>query len=225
MTDTAVEAKLKYWEETPQALSILEDGWDATLVSANDTLTVDTMGIAELTAYISVDGAAVITLDSVSQNNDSYRTVSETVKTFTVAGSDTIDLYTVIDAKWLRYRFLRFKCSTTVTITLELSGKPINTTGVKEAKEPTIYNKTLTLANTEYSQVLPDHTKKLTFQCRTAFDIRFAFVTGKVATPTAPYMTIKANGAYDEKDLDLVGKTLYLACGNAAKVVEILVYT
>ena len=92
-------------------------------------------------------------------------------------------------------------------------------------KTPAIYNKTLTSVDTEYSQALPDHTKKLTFQCRTAFDVRFAFETGKVATPTAPYGTIKANGAYDEKDLDLVSKTLYLGCGSAGKVVEIVVYT
>lgn len=92
-------------------------------------------------------------------------------------------------------------------------------------KTPTIYNITLTSANTEYPQALPDHTKKLTFQCRTANDIRFAFVAGKVATPTAPYGTIKSDGAYDEKDLDLVSKTLYLACGSAGKVVEIVCYT
>jgi|GEM_PF-1643932 len=96
---------------------------------------------------------------------------------------------------------------------------------LKEAKEPIVYNKTLTNADTEYSVTLPDHTKKLTFQCRTADDIRFAFEPGKVATPTEPYITLKANSTYDEKDLDLVGKTLYLACSVAGKVVEILVYT
>ena len=51
-------------------------------------------------------------------------------------------------------------------------------------KQPTIYNKTLTSANTEYSQTLTD-VKNLTFQCRTSFAVRYAFVTGKTAAPTA----------------------------------------
>jgi hypothetical protein len=65
----------------------------------------------------------------------------------------------------------------------------------------------------------------LSFQCRTAFDIRFAFETGKVATPTAPYGTIKSGGSYDEDGLDMVDKTLYLASSQAGVVVEVVIYT
>lgn len=95
----------------------------------------------------------------------------------------------------------------------------------KISSTPTIYNITMTNANTEYSQALPAGTKKFTWQCRTAFDVRFAFVTGKVATPTAPYMTLKSGAIYYEDGTNLTSITLYLACGTAGKVVELICYT
>ena len=85
------------------------------------------------------------------------------------------------------------------------------------------YNLTLTLADTEYSQSFP-LAKKITIQCRTAYDVRFSYVTGKVATPTAPYMTIKSGAAYWEDSLAVSGTTLYFASDEAGVVVEILVW-
>jgi hypothetical protein len=90
-----------------------------------------------------------------------------------------------------------------------------------QAGTPTVYNIVMTTANTEYSQALPANTKRFTFQCQTAFDVRFAFVAGKVATPTAPYMTLKSGAAYYEDTVDLTSKTLYVACGTAGKVLEL----
>jgi hypothetical protein len=63
---------------------------------------------------------------------------------------------------------------------------------------PTPYNVTLTNANTEYSQALPANCRKFEFQARTEATVRLAFVTGKVAASTAPYMTLKAGASgYD----------------------------
>ena len=92
---------------------------------------------------------------------------------------------------------------------------------------PTLYNVTLTNAVTEYSQVLPANTRRVTFQCRTAFDVIYAFVTGKVATPTAPYMTLKATRAYDSGVINqgAAPSTLYLASATAGVVVEIEVWS
>jgi len=87
------------------------------------------------------------------------------------------------------------------------------------------YNVTLTSADTEYSQVLPDNTKRFTVQSRSSDDIRFAFVTGKVASPTAPYFTLKTGQNYYESNLDLDSKTLYLASSSAGVIVEILIGT
>ena len=90
---------------------------------------------------------------------------------------------------------------------------------------PTVYNKTLTTANTEYSQALPSSTREVRFRCRTLFDVRFAWVTGKVATPTAPYLTLPAGSDYYSDEKDLTGKTLYLASSEAGVIVEISIWT
>ena len=96
---------------------------------------------------------------------------------------------------------------------------------VKEATTPTIYNVTMASADTEYSQALPANTKKFTVQCQGNYDVRFAFETGKVATPTAPYAIIKAGMNYYEDNLNLTTKTLYFGCGTAAQVLEIVCWT
>lgn len=91
---------------------------------------------------------------------------------------------------------------------------------------PTLYNTTLTNVNTEYSQALPSGCRGFDMQCRTAKDVRFAFVTGKVAGPTAPYMTMKSGGAYSSPQLNQAAapSTVYLASSTAGVVVELLAW-
>lgn len=86
---------------------------------------------------------------------------------------------------------------------------------------PTVYNVTLVAADTEYSQVLNDNTREFRFRCRTLFDVRFAFVAGKVATPTAPYLTLPGGSDYWSDNDNLESITLYLATDEAGVVVEI----
>lgn len=85
-------------------------------------------------------------------------------------------------------------------------------------------NQTLTNADTEYSVALTGETIGFTMQARTAVDVRFAFTTGKVATPSAPYFTLKANTAYEFRlpNQCRTAVTLYLASAVAGTVVEIL---
>ena len=92
---------------------------------------------------------------------------------------------------------------------------------------PTVYNVTLTILDTEYSQALPADCRFFEFQCQTAFDIRFAFVTGKVATPTAPYMTLKSGCYYYSPTINQASSpsTLYFATDEAGVVVEIIAWT
>lgn len=94
------------------------------------------------------------------------------------------------------------------------------------ATAPTIYNVTLTNADTEYSQQLPTNTARYDFQCRTGYNIRYAFETGKVATPTAPYMTLKAGGTFTSEFLPQAAgqQTVYLASDQAGAVVEIVAH-
>lgn len=93
------------------------------------------------------------------------------------------------------------------------------------ATAPTIYNVTMTNSDTEYSQALPANTKRFGLQCLTDFVIRFAFVTGKVATPTAPYALLRAGMNYFEEQVNLAAVTLYLASPDAGKIAEIIVWT
>ena len=103
-----------------------------------------------------------------------------------------------------------------------------------EALTPVIYNLTLTSADTEYSQALPTGTKYASIQCRTAYDMRFAFetTTADVGASTAPYATIKAGQSYSlpEKagfswntDESAVA-TIYLASSEAGVIAEIVVW-
>lgn len=90
---------------------------------------------------------------------------------------------------------------------------------------PTIYNITLTLANTEYTQALPANTREFRFICRTLYDVRFAWVTGKVATPIAPYLTLPAGADYYSDNDNLASQTLYLASSTAGVIVELECWT
>ena len=90
---------------------------------------------------------------------------------------------------------------------------------------PTLYNVTLTVADTEYSQALTSNTREFRFRCRTLYDVRFAFATGKVATPTAPYLTLPGGCDYWSDNINLAATTLYLASSEAGVVVEIEEWT
>jgi hypothetical protein len=96
---------------------------------------------------------------------------------------------------------------------------------------PTLYNVTLTLPDTEYSQtlrVILAVTRRFEFQARTAADVRFAFVTGKVAASVAPYMTLKAGRYFDSGQVYMAvgtAPTLYLASSAGATVIELMLWT
>ena len=84
----------------------------------------------------------------------------------------------------------------------------------------TEYNVTLTAANTEYSQALPANARKLIFRCRTADTVRYAWATGKVATPTAPYQTLRASAEYALDGIKVASGAIYFASATAGVVME-----
>lgn len=99
---------------------------------------------------------------------------------------------------------------------------------VKAPTTPVIYNTTMTLADTEYSQALPSGCKRFQIKIRrgvTTEYLRYAFVTGKVATSVAPYGEMPGDGLYFEDGVDLTGVTIYFACSAAARVAEIYAWT
>jgi len=92
-------------------------------------------------------------------------------------------------------------------------------------KETTVYNIDITLADTEYPLALPSSTREIRFRCRTLFDIRYSFTGGKVAVPTSPWLVLPAGSDYYSDNNDLTAKTIYFACGNAGKTVELEIWT
>lgn len=84
---------------------------------------------------------------------------------------------------------------------------------------------TCTVADTEYTVVVSANTKRLEFQCRSESTLRFAFTTNKVATPTEPYMTLKAGDYFSSGDVLIAAGTLYLASDTAGDVYEVLCWT
>jgi len=92
---------------------------------------------------------------------------------------------------------------------------------LRRATTPTLYNVTMTDADHEYEQLLPVATKIVKAVLADGATFRLAWVTGKVATPTAPYWTQPANIPYEREGLYLEGKTLYFASPAATKVMQI----
>lgn len=93
------------------------------------------------------------------------------------------------------------------------------------ATTPTIYNVTCTTSNIEYSQAISDETKAIQISVIDGADtdnFRIAFTTGKVATPTAPYLKFDQNIAYYVDKLYLIGKTVYVASSADSKVIQII---
>ena len=86
-------------------------------------------------------------------------------------------------------------------------------------KVPSIYNKTMTLADTEYSQTLRSGSVKILVENRGTYDTKLSFVAGESGTV---YMTIKAGTVYYEDMLDSQSRTLYFQCDTAGQVLEIL---
>lgn len=110
-------------------------------------------------------------------------------------------------------------CNTgAVTLTTDSTGI------IKQATTPTIYNVTMTNANTEYSQPLPANTKKYLIHTQDESAFRLAFVTDKVATPTAPFLTIPASARHWEDNVLLASTTLYFASSSSGKIIEILAW-
>jgi len=96
----------------------------------------------------------------------------------------------------------------------------------KEASStPTTYNVVMTNADQEYDQALPNGAKQITFFIRDLAKFRYAWVTGKVATPTAPYTEVPSPGVVFLDKLKMDSKTLYFACATAGKIMQIEVLT
>lgn len=85
----------------------------------------------------------------------------------------------------------------------------------------TQYHVTAASGDVEYSSALPAACRRVSFQCQQDAITRYAWVTGKVASPTAPYWTLKAAESYLNDQLKLVSQTLYLGAATHSLTWEI----
>lgn len=88
-----------------------------------------------------------------------------------------------------------------------------------------IYNVTVTTLNTEYSQALPAVCFGFDFWAQTTVALRWSFTTGKVATPTAPWMVLPAGSMYSSGLIHLASATLYLASPSSGPIVNIVAWS
>jgi hypothetical protein len=95
---------------------------------------------------------------------------------------------------------------------------------VEYSETPTVAAVEITNADTQYPYVIPDGTKAIQFRTRDGAALRFAYASGKVASPTDPYHTLAANGLYSKDKLWLNKTTIYFACAAGGKVVEVLTW-
>jgi hypothetical protein len=99
---------------------------------------------------------------------------------------------------------------------------PATNDSVAVGTTPAIYNLTMTLANTEYSQALPTGTRALTLHNRGLYATQFSYTNGASGTT---FITIPAGMYYYEEQVNLTSKTVYAQCPTAAQVLEIIVYS
>lgn len=84
-------------------------------------------------------------------------------------------------------------------------------------------NLALTVANTEYSASF-SNLHRLQFLCRSAVDVRYSDVTGKVAGSVSPFNTLKSGAVFYETDLNIASLTLYFATSSTGVTMEILAW-
>lgn len=106
------------------------------------------------------------------------------------------------------------------TAPIEITGNI--TVGADPITTPTIYNVSVTLANTEYSQALPADTRNFMIKCREfGVTLNLAFVAGQSSTNYIQF----TGSNFVMEDSELNGITLYFQADTAGVTAEILVWT
>lgn len=85
----------------------------------------------------------------------------------------------------------------------------------------TIYNITITLANTEQSQVLPANTKKFIIKTRGNGKLQLAYNLGDSGTI---YLTVPPGSSYEDINL-YTAQTLYFQSPKVGEIVELIAFT
>lgn len=88
---------------------------------------------------------------------------------------------------------------------------------------PVMVSTTLTVANTEYSVVLPRGVKMFDVLANTSNSFRLSYQSGKVAGSTPPFYPVGADVAFTVRNINTKDDlTLYLASATAALNVTVV---
>ena len=177
-----------------------------------------------------VDGDLVDGVDAILSLIQTPAGINETLWTFTDANDDAIYYPGSSNATWPS-QLLNGTLSLAITsggatktggAIIYISPISVDVTRLSALDCATVaeYNVTLTNASTEFSQALPANCRKLILRCRTADTVRYAWATGKVATPTVPYQTLRASAEYALDGINVASGIIYLASATAGVVVE-----
>ena len=223
--DTAAPKDLKDLFDELVAIKALDFATETTLAALTG---VDFATETTLAALAGVDFATQTTLALIKAKTDNLDVALSTVATqatlnFIKLQTDFLDIALSTRASEDTLALIKAKTDN-LDVALSTLASDVHLALLPQAATdtPTTYNVVITNLNTEYSQALPNGTYQLTFLVRGGgVAYRYAWVTGKVATPTAPYTEVPANGIVFLDKLNLVGKTLYFACATAGKIMQI----
>jgi hypothetical protein len=104
----------------------------------------------------------------------------------------------------------------------------VDSSPVVATNVPTLFNVTMTTANSEYNQALPANTKKVLMSVQagnSSFNYRYAFVSGKAAPPISPFKQYNGDIEYGIDNINIASGTIYFACSLAGQVMQIECWT
>lgn len=178
---------------------------------------------------LTVDADGHLQVDVLSTTGNSAGTVADGAD---VTQGVTTGAAVVTDADGTVQQYLRglvklLVAKVTVSIDQATPGTTNKVVADPATSTPATYNVTCTVADTEYSQALPANCRYFEFQARTEATVRYAWATGKVAGPVAPYHTLKAGDCKYGPSINQAASpsTLYVASPTAGTVVEIEAWT
>jgi len=90
---------------------------------------------------------------------------------------------------------------------------------VVSATSPTIYNISMAISGSEYSQAISNGAKKILVRMRNRSKSRIAFLSGDT---DISWITIEPGAVYFEDNLDLNGATIFLQSNQDGDIAEIL---
>ena len=205
--------------------TVVNSSFEGTATGGTNTTIVDTTAAwdtdiwashADIETLCIVESAATGTryVVKITSNTDDTLTVDALSAGYVVVAGD---LYTIIkNSSAVDIKSIGGTAQTGGDWTTQFADLEDDVELLAPATAATVYNVTIAAADTEYSQALPANSKGFSISIINGTpgeNFRWAYVTGKVATPTAPYRQLDQAFEYSKTDLNS-SPTIYIAASN-----------